>query len=131
MPIPEHLSEELIKYFFTDESVTARPTGWEVALHTADPGTSGANEVSEGAYTRQSATFASVDMGTYWQASNEADVSFPAAGVGASYTASHFSIIDSVSGGVLASGALPVSIPVVEGTIISFAIGDLIARGTI
>lgn len=130
MSMAENLSEQLIKYFFTDEAVSSRPASWEVALHTADPGTTGANEVVEGAYARQSVTFAAADAGVYWQASNEADVTFPAAGVGASYSVTHFSIIDATNAEVLTSGALPVAIPVVEGTIISFAAGDLIARGT-
>lgn len=42
-----------------------------MSLHTADPGTSGANEVSGGAYARQTAVFSVADAG---QSSNSQQV---------------------------------------------------------
>ena len=40
MAAPVHASKEYVQYFFTDEVLaTPRPTEWEIALHTASPGT--------------------------------------------------------------------------------------------
>jgi|GEM_PF-1547468 len=131
MSVPEHLSEQLIKYFFTDEASATRPAAWKVALHAGNPGAGDDNEVTEGAYAQVAATFASSDAGDYWEAANEADVTFPAAGVGASYTVTHFTVRDSATDACLAIGQLPVPIPVVESGVVSFAAGDLKVRGNV
>ena len=128
MPAPLNISEQFVKYFFTDETVADRPASWEVSLHTGLPSLGG-NEVVDGNYSRQPVTLASSDQGTYWEASNEAPVSFPAADVGANFTVTHFAIWDAVSGGMLGQAAIPAPVAVVEGTIISFPINYLKSRG--
>lgn len=128
MAAPKYGSEQYVKYFFTGDAVDSRPASWEVALHSGDPGTGDGNEVSDGAYSRQPATFSASDSGSFWQASNDADVDFPAAGVGADYTVTHFSIRDG-DGNALLVAPLQVPIPIVAGGIVSFPAGFLIARG--
>lgn len=128
MAAPKHGSEQYVKYFFTGDSVDSRPTSWEVALHAGDPGIGDSNEVSDSVYDRQSVTFSADDSGSFWQATNDADVSFPAAGAGANYTVTHFSIRDG-NGNALLIAPLQVPIPVVEGGVVSFPAGFLIARG--
>lgn len=127
--LPKHISEQLIKYHFTDEAVAARPTSWELALHTGDPGTGDANEVADSAYTRMPITLSASDEGAYWDGVSDSTVSFPPAGAGAAYSVTHFTIRDAGSGEAMAASPLPVPIPVVEGGVISFAAGDIIVRG--
>lgn len=127
--LPKHYSEQQIKHFFTAEGVDPRPASWEVSLHTANPGTGTSYEVTDAAYARQPVTLSASDEGAYWEAANTADVEFPAAGPGASYTVTHFIIRDAGADKPLATGALPVPIPVVESGVIVFAVGDLIVRG--
>ena len=130
-----HLSEQLIKYFFTADALAARPTGWSVSLHTGDPGATGANEVVVGQdanYVRQGATLVAEADGTIWIAKNSADVVFSAAAAGADYTASHFGFWDNngnwLGGAPFAGG---VTKQVSAGTVISFAANDLVAEGTV
>lgn len=127
--LPKHFSEQSIKYFFTGDVVGPRPNAWEVSLHTSDPGSGADHEVVDGAYQRQPVVMDASDEGDHWEARSTSDVEFPPAGAGASYTVTHFTICDAGSGDPLATGALPVPIPVVESGVITFAIGDLIVRG--
>lgn len=129
MAASKHGSEQYAKQFFTTSAVDARPTGWEIALHTGSPGQGDANEVSGGTYARQSVTLSAVDAGDYWEAVSQTDVVFPAAGPGQSYTVTHWTVRDSTSGECLAIGAMPVPVPVVEAGIISFPAGYIKVRG--
>lgn len=129
MPASKHASEQYVKQFFSTDAVAARPTGWLIALHTGNPGTGDANEVADGAYARQTATFAATDQGTYWEGASAADVTFPAAGAGANYTVTHYSIRDAATGACLAIAQLPVSIPIVQGGVVSFPAGFIKVRG--
>lgn len=129
MAAPKYGSEQYVKQFFTTDSVAARPTGWEIALHSGNPGAGDANEVSGGSYVRQSVTFAASDQGGYWEGASESDVIFPAASVGQSYTVTHYTVRDTASGECLAIAALPVEVPIVEGGIISFPAGYIKVRG--
>ena len=129
MTAPKHISEEFIKHYFTSEATTARPTSWEVAIHTGSPGAGDQNEVSDYQYARQPVQFTVSDKGTYWEAENDADVAFPAASDDAPYEVTHYTIRDGDSGEAIATGALPVPVPVIEGTIITFPAGRIQVRG--
>ena len=68
-----------------------------VSLHTADPGNTGANEVSGGAYARQAMTFANTGSNPT-VAANTGVVQYPTAT--ASWgTVTHFGIWSAVTGG--------------------------------
>lgn len=129
MAASKHASEQYVKQFFTTDSVASRPTGWQIALHAGNPGTGDDNEVVDGNYARQAATFAATDEGTYWEGSSQADVVFPAAAAGASYTVTHYSIRNASTGACLAIAQLPVQLPVVANGIVSFPAGFIKVRG--
>jgi hypothetical protein len=129
------LSEDVLKYYFTDDAPITRPAAWFVGLHTAAPGRTGAAEVTGGvdsAYARKAVAMAVTDAeadGIY-EAKNTADVVMNAAAVGASYTVTHISIWTAATGGtLLGTLALAVPLPTVAGAINSFAIGDIILQG--
>jgi len=135
MPMSAALSQDFLKYNFTTNSVLTRPTAWYLSLHTADPGRTGANELTTGvdsAYARKAASWATSDTeadGIY-ELKNSADINMNAAGVGASYSVTHVGVWTASSGGTfLGSIALAVALPTVAGTINSFATGDLIFQG--
>lgn len=105
-----------------------------VSEHTGDPGRTGAAEVTtaqDANYVRSSATFVKSANGLLFQAKNQADVSFPAASSGANYSVSHIGIWSAATGGnclaviPLQAGALPV----VGGTINTFAANDIVIKG--
>lgn len=129
MAAPLHGSEQYIKQFYTAIAVDARPTSWKIALHESNPGTGDLGEVSGGTYARQEVTFTASSKIDYFEAESVADVIFPAAGVGQSYTVTHYTIRDGVSGKCLSIGAMPVPVPVVAGGIISFPATFIKVRG--
>lgn len=127
MTTPTYISEQIIDTFFTAGTVY-------VSEHIGAPGATGANEVAGGNdanYVRQAATLAKSLDGTIYRARNNADVSFPAAAGGASYTVTHLGIWDaSTAGNLLAVLTIPGSgLPVVAGTINTFATNDIVIRG--
>lgn len=131
MTMPLFGSEQLIKYFFTASTVDTRPTAWSIALHTGNPGDGTANELTTGVdanYARKAVTFAAAANGNIWEAKNSGAVAMNAAAVGASYTIPYITIRDN-SGDVLATIQLQTPIPVVAGTVITFAINDIVIRG--
>ena len=121
-----YLSQQIIADYFVGTKY--------ISKHTSNPGATGANEVTVGidsAYARQAATMASSLDGNYYRARNDADVVFPAAGAGASYNVTHIAVWDAVTGGNCLAIA-PVTggtIPVVAGTINTFAANDIVVRG--
>lgn len=141
MAAPLYGSKEYIEYFFTDSVVVEpRPTLWEVALHTGDPGVGDDNEVTEAGYERQAITFETYDAPVqvpgadpvvvrYREAQNVADVIFPPGELGQDYKVTHYTIRDKTSDGALAIAKLVVPIPVKEGTVISFPAQYIKVRG--
>lgn len=133
MAAPVHGSKEYVQYFFTDEvGIAPRPVSWEIALHTANPGKGDVAEVAETGYARVPVNFSAyaeaVD-GAYWEAQSVADVAFPAGEPGQNYIVTHYTIRDATSGECLATAALQVPIPVVEGTVITFPANYIKVRG--
>lgn len=96
-----------------------------VSLHTADPGTTGASEVSGGAYARQGPTTFTNAGSEPTVASNSAIITYPAATV-AWGTITHFGIWDAVTAGNFrGSGAMTTPKPVNIGDTARFAAGAL------
>lgn len=101
------LTRESLKYYLTVESTMARPTGWEISLHTGDPGVDGLdNEVEDVAYARQPVDFAlddtSPDTPFAW---NTTQVVFPPAEE--EYTVTHLVVWDT-DGNILVPQSLRV-----------------------
>ncbi len=84
-----------------------------ISLHTASPGTTGANEVSDGGYSRQ------LHATTSWDAASSAAAESNVAMTFASMpttTVTHWGAWDAASGGnFLFGGALSSSVPVTSG----------------
>jgi hypothetical protein len=92
--LSNHAETLALTWLMTAGSAT-RPTSWYVALHTGDPGETGASsEVSGTGYARQSAAFDAPASGA---TANTADLTFTAGGAWGTVT--HASIWDAVSGG--------------------------------
>jgi hypothetical protein len=96
-----------------------------VSLHTADPGDSGANEISGGAYARQGAVTFSNAGNNPTVASNSAIVTFPVA-TGAWGTITHFGVWSAATAGTFrGSGAVATPKAVNNGDTARFAAGAL------
>lgn len=119
MTISNYLENKLLDAVFnsTAFSVSGDPY---VSLHTADPGETGASEVTGGSYARQQAAFGAAASGAV---TNSALISFtgmPAA------TVTHAAIWDAVSGGnCLWVGALSASQAVLVGNTATIAAAAL------
>lgn len=118
----------LLDWAFTTDSVT-RPTAWYVALHTADPGETGATaEVVVGTdadYVRKSVTFASAVSG---QSLSSGAVSWTANAGASTYVVTHVSIWDaSTAGNCLMKGELLVPVTQNASDTFTIPIGDLVA----
>lgn len=110
------------------------PSGTYVSLHTADPGATGASEVSTGAwpsYVRRKAEGAG-EMGTGWTtpttgtSSNTNQLTYPSNYGAGSVTVTHFAIWDAASGGnCLETAALTTSRTLSVGDILVFDVGAL------
>ena len=110
------------------------PAGTYISLHTADPGATGANEISTGtwpAYVRRKAE-ASGAMGTGWttpttgQSTNTNQLTFPSNDGAGTVTVSHFAIWDAASSGnCLNSAALNTPRALSTGDILVFDVGSL------
>ncbi|MCZ4321461.1 hypothetical protein [Pseudomonas anguilliseptica] len=121
--------------YLSDQIITSLFGGTKyISEHTANPGATGANEVTTGvdsAYVRRAAALSKSLDGNFYRARNSADISFPAAGAGASYSVTHIGVWDALTGGNCLAVA-PVTggaIPVVAGTINTFAANDIVVRG--
>lgn len=110
------------------------PTGTYISLHTADPGATGANEVSTGAwpaYVRRKAEAAGA-MGTGWttpttgSSTNTNQLTYPSNDGAGTVTVTHFAIWDALSAGnCLDAAALTASRALSVGDILVFDTGSL------
>ncbi len=102
MALSAYLRDKLLDHYLKGTAF-GQPTNIYASLHTSDPGTTGASEVTGGSYARVlvNASFASASGG---QKASNANVDF--AGMPAA-TVTHAGIWDNVSGGnFLVGGAL-------------------------
>lgn len=128
-------SEHIIKHLFTSEAVPPRPTTWFAALHTGIPGAAGSDfEVqpsNDPAYLRQPVEFtAELAPSGIWNATNDAEVQFPASQAAAPYAVQFLVIYDSdVGGEALAVLPLDPARTVNVGAQLRFPIGEIIIEG--
>ena len=120
----------LLDWMFTADAPTAaaRPTAWYVALHTGDPGETGANEVlvaTDADYVRKAVTFGAASSGAN---ASTAQVSWTVDAASAGYTVTHASIWDAeTAGNCLISGALTSPRTLAALGVLTFEIGEVIA----
>lgn len=92
-----------------------------VSLHTGNPGTTGANEVTGGSYARQAENFGAASGG---QLTNASDLSFPDM---PSCTVTYFGLWSLVSGGTFKGGGpLNTSVDIIATQTALFETGDLV-----
>lgn len=119
MPLSTFLANELLDHVLRNSAYTP-PANVFLSLHTADPGLTGASEVSGGSYARSSTAF---DVAASKATQNTAAESFT--GMPA-VTVTHCGIWDaSTAGNFLIGGALAASKVVNAGDTFNVAIGDL------
>ena len=128
--LTNYAEDLLLTWLFTASSAT-RPSAWYVALHTGDPGETGASsEVVVGTdadYVRDSITFDD-PVASSGQVLSDAAVSWTVDSASAGYTVTHVSIWDAVTAGnCLMKGALPVPRALTANQVLTFSIGDIIA----
>lgn len=136
MPIPLTRAGDQLKYYFTDASgLRARPTGWEVSLHSGNPVLG--NEVATmdvSNYERQAVTFTYTEealggVEDRAQVANDVLVEWDPAPPGSNpVTISFVAVRDADDGGLLGYGQLNPPIIINDGTVISFNPGDIILR---
>ena len=125
----------LLNFLFrnTTNSPIAAPTAWYVALHTGDPGETGATAElpSANGYSRQQVTFAAPSGGSLSNAgttsANAVDLTFTSSG-SAWGTVSHVSVFDaSTSGNALIKGALSAPVNMANaGDVLKITVGSLV-----
>lgn len=113
------------------------PASFHISLHSADPGATGASELTGNGYARVAVTTAvgswsvPATNGAVRQITNAAAVAFPAATTAAWAAATHFGIWDAATIGNFKRGSpLTVAKTVQVGDVASFAIGDLVINET-
>ena len=113
----------VIRWLLTAAAVT-RPNAWFVALHTGDPGETGAAaELSGNGYSRQAATFTEDTNGLV---DNDADITFGPNTTVNWGNVTHVSVWDAVSGGnCLYKGALSSAVTININDSLRMAAGTL------
>lgn len=130
-----YLEDKILAWAFEGTAwTTAAPTTLYISLHTADPGDTGANEVSGGSSTgvyarigvAATSGWTTTTAGTA-SSTNAADIVFPATGtVNWSATVTHVGIWDAVSSGnMLFNGAISPSKTVSSGDVFKFLANQL------
>jgi hypothetical protein len=117
--ISNYLENIILDHILRNQAFTPPSTVY-VALHTADPGETGASEVTGGSYARQAVTFGAASGGAV---SNTGAINFPAM---PAVTVTHASLWDaSTAGNCLWTGALAASKVINSGDTPTFPIGDI------
>lgn len=122
-----YLEEKIVDWSLRATAMGSAPASVYVALHTGDPGETGANnEVSGNAYARVQVTAGFSAHGAAGPTSNSAEILFPTATPAGWGTVSHWSIHDASSAGnCLYKGALTTSRNVQADDSFRFAAGAL------
>ena len=122
--LSDHAENLLLNWLMTTDAVT-RPTAWYVGLYTAAPSDAGGGtEVSGNGYTRQAISCGTA-TGTGGTTSNDANITFTAAG-GDWGTITHIGIFDASSGGqLLWHGAMSASKTIADGDTLQFNTGNI------
>lgn len=126
-----YLEDAIIAWCFTGTTFPAALTTVHVSLHTADPGDTGANEVTGGNYARiavANAGWTKTTGGTA-SATNVADITYPSTGTvtwSAPGGVTHVGIWSaSTAGNFLYGGALSSAKVVASGDVFKFTAGNL------
>jgi len=102
------------------QAVFPTTTTFYLSLHTADPGTTGANEVSGGSYARQPITFAAASGGSQSSSDAQSFTGMPAETSGCPY----FGVQTALTAGTyVAGGATSGLSSIPAGATVSFAAG--------
>lgn len=103
------------------QAIVVPATTYYLSLHTDDPGTTGANEVTGGSYVRQATTFGSAVLGVSYSTNPQAFSGMPAESTGVPY----FGIWTTSTGGTYLFGGLTTNVGTSfpAGATVSFAIG--------
>lgn len=118
MSISDYLENKILDKVFRNTDFTV--TTVYVSLHTADPGETGASEVTGGSYARQATAFDVAASGATENSALESFTSMPAV------TITHVGCWDAASSGnFLWGGALTASKVVNSGDTVEIAAGDL------
>lgn len=119
MALSTYLGNALLDHVLRNVAYTS-PTNVYVSLHTADPGLTGANEVTGGSYARQACAFDAAASKATQNAAAESFTAMPAA------TVTHVGIWDaSTDGNFLWGGALAASKTTNSGDTFTIADSDL------
>lgn len=120
------LANALLDHYFNNATYTPLGT-YHVSLHTASPGTNGANEATGTGYARVSTVAADWDPAASGSIDNGNVVQFPTPGAGGWGTVTHFGIWSAASGVTYQfGGALAVSKAINQDDDVEFAAGALV-----
>jgi len=129
MGMTAYATLQTLQYRLTAETVDARPTGWEVSLHSGAPGTDGtANEITDANYVRQSIGFdVDVTNPALPFLANDALITFPAAD--AAFNVTHAVVWSTDGGDPEVSQRLQVDKSIAIGEAATFAVGEFTVGG--
>lgn len=129
MAAPKYASEQYVKYFFSAEAVTARPTQWEVALHTGLPAAGNEKELSSFSYARQPVSFSIEEKTAHFEATNTTAITFPTGMASDSGTITHYTVRDKAANKMLAVAAFPLPITYENGVQVIIPAEQIKIRG--
>jgi len=125
MTLGNTAENDLLNWYFTNDTAPTRPTAWYVSLHTADPGDTGANELGSSGYTRQQVSNG-FSTSTTGAVSNEAQIQWTNSSGGNWTQVTHFGVWSLSSAGTFyGGGSLTAAKTINDGDTATFAIGDL------
>ena len=120
-----NFSENLLLDWLLTAGAATRPTTWFLALHTGDPGETGANEIAATAYARQAIAMGAAASGASISTDSQA---FTTTDVG-EITINYVTIWDddgTPAGNCLFSGAMTVPRQFSQAKPLTFAAGDIV-----
>src|SRR5690348_6121379 len=124
MPFSTQTTGDMLNWYFTTGAAPTRPTTWFASLHTANPGNTGASELTAtNGYARQSVGTMTITSSN--QASNAGTVSFTASG-GAWATVSYAGLWTASTAGNFLAGMQLVQ----QGTNYALAAVGVVAGGS-
>ncbi len=127
MSLSVYAANKLLDYLLRGVTFSANPV--YVSLHTANPGTTGANEVAGGTYARQISNAANWSAAASENSSNVNSISYT--GITAGTIITHIGIWDALSGGnFILGGSLTASRTVLAAETDVFTPGVLVAALT-
>jgi hypothetical protein len=122
MPLSTAFGNSILDWAFKGTSFPAAPSAIHISLHTADPGVSGASEMSGGSYARSANAMSAMGAASGKANTNTSAITVTAAAA----TATHWGAWSLASGGTFyAGGTLTAPVVCSDGQSIIFQVGDL------